>query len=100
VRLEALGALPLSLLLQAHPPLVQHVVHPLLEGGLLVLQRLLALGQVGGGLANHALPSLEGFPLPVEPVLEGGELLLLVAQPLFVAVGLFLRCGEPCLEQA
>jgi hypothetical protein len=34
VRLEDLGALPLGLLLQAYPPLVQHVVHPLLESGL------------------------------------------------------------------
>jgi hypothetical protein len=79
MRFEALGALPLGLLLQAHPPLVQHVVHPLLEVGLSVLQCLLALGQVDGGLADHVLPSLEDLPLPIEPVLEGEELLLLVA---------------------
>jgi hypothetical protein len=72
VRLEALGALSLGLLLQAYPPLVEHVVHPLLEGGLSVLQRLLVLDQVGGGLAHHILLGFEGFPLPVEPVLDGG----------------------------
>jgi hypothetical protein len=52
-----------------------------------VLQCLLALGQVGGGLADQALP--------VDLVLEGGELLLLVAQSLFAVAGLLLPCGEP-----
>jgi hypothetical protein len=34
VRPKDLGTFPLGLLLQAQPPLVQHVVHPLLESGL------------------------------------------------------------------
>jgi hypothetical protein len=76
------------------------VVHPLLEGGLSLLQCLLVLGQVGGGLADHALPALEGLPLPVEPVLEGGKLLLLEAQSLFAVASLFLPCGKPSLSQA
>jgi hypothetical protein len=41
-----------------------------------LLQRFMALGQVGGGLAGHALPTFQGLLLPVEPVLVGGELLL------------------------
>jgi hypothetical protein len=36
-RLEVLSAPSLELLLQADPPLVQHMVHPLLEGGLALL---------------------------------------------------------------
>jgi hypothetical protein len=66
-----LGAPPLELLLQTDPPLVQHAVHPLLLGGLALLQHLLALGQVGVGLVDQLLPALEGLPLLVEPVLEG-----------------------------
>jgi hypothetical protein len=73
----SLGALPLELLLQDDSLLVQHPVHSLLEGGLAMLQCLPALGQVGVGLVDHLLPALEGLPLPVEPVLEGGKLLLL-----------------------
>jgi hypothetical protein len=74
--LKVLGALPLELLLQADPPLGQHAVHLLLEGGIAQLQCLTALGQVGVGLVDHLLPALKGLPLPVEPVLEGGDLLL------------------------
>jgi hypothetical protein len=58
------------------------------------------LGQVGGGLADHALPGLAGFPLPDEPVLKGREPLLLAAQLLLTVVGLFLPCSKPCLEEA
>jgi hypothetical protein len=65
-----------------------------------VLQRLLVLGQVSGCLADHALPGFEGLPLPVESVLEGGELLLLVVQFLFMVAGLLLPCSKPCLKQA
>jgi hypothetical protein len=63
-RLEILGAPPLELLLQADPPLVQHAVHPFLEGGLALLQHLLALGQVSVGLVDHLLPAFEGLPAP------------------------------------
>jgi hypothetical protein len=69
-------------------------------GGLPLLQRLLALGQVGGGLAGHALPALEGLPLSVETVLEGGQLLLLQAQSLFATMNFFHPCDEPDLSQA
>jgi hypothetical protein len=94
-----LGALPLKLLLQADPPLVQHAVHLLLEGGLALLQRLLALGQVGVGLVDHLLPAFKGLPLPVEPVLMGGELLLL-EELLFAAKNLCLPRSDPSLLQA
>jgi hypothetical protein len=50
-------------------------------------------------MAGHVRPGLEGFLLPVELVLKGGELLLLVAQLLLVVAGLFLSGGKPCLEQ-
>jgi hypothetical protein len=56
------------------------VVHPLLKGGLALLQRLPTLGQVNVGLVDHLLPALKGLPLPVKPVLEGRERLLLEAQ--------------------
>jgi hypothetical protein len=58
------------------------------------------LCQGSGGLADHDLLGLEGFPLPVEPILKGEELLLLAAQLLLMVAGLFLPGGEPCLEQA
>jgi hypothetical protein len=99
-RLEILGAPPLKLLLQANLPLVQHAVHPLLEGGLTLLQRLPVLGQVGVGLVDHLLPAFEGLPLPVEPVLEGGKLPLLEVQLLFAAANLCLPRGDPSLLQA
>jgi hypothetical protein len=44
-----------------------------------LVQRLLVPGQLGVGLVDHLLPALEGLPLPVEPVFEGMELLLLEA---------------------
>jgi hypothetical protein len=52
------------------------VVHPSLKGIFVLVQRLLVPGQLGGGLVDHCLPALEGLPLPVEPILEGMELLL------------------------
>jgi hypothetical protein len=52
------------------------VVHPSLEGSLALVQRLVVPGQLGIGLVNHLLSALEGLPLPIEPVLEGMELLL------------------------
>jgi hypothetical protein len=75
-RLDVLGAPPLELLLHADPSLVQLVVHPPLEGSLAMVQCLLVPGQLGVVLVDHLLPALEGLPLPVEPVLEGVELLL------------------------
>jgi hypothetical protein len=60
----------------------------------------LVLGRVGVGLVDHLLPALKGLPLPVEPVLEGGELLLLEAQLLFAAVNLCFPCSDPSLLQA
>jgi hypothetical protein len=80
--------------------MVQHVVHPLLEGGLALLQRLLTLGQVSVGLVDHLLPSFEGLPLLVELVLKGEKLLLLEAQLLFMAANLCFPRSDPSLLQA
>jgi hypothetical protein len=96
-RLEVIGTPLLELLLQLDPLLIQNAVHPLLEGRLALLQRLLASGQVGSGLVDHSLPALDGLPLPVEPVLECEKLLLLEAQLLFAAANHFLPCGNPSL---
>jgi hypothetical protein len=52
------------------------------------------------GLIDHLLPALEGLLLPVEPVLEGGELPLLEAQLLFAAANLCLPRSDPSLLQA
>jgi hypothetical protein len=57
-------------------------------------------GQLSGGLADHCLPALEGLPLPVEPILEGMELLLSEAESLLVLTSLCLSDGEPSLLQA
>jgi hypothetical protein len=76
------------------------MVHPPLEGSLALVQRLLVPGQLGGGLSDHCLPALEGLSLPVEPIFEGMELLLLEAElPLALAI-LCFSDGEPSLLQA
>jgi hypothetical protein len=98
--LEVLGVPSLELLLQADPSLVQHAVHPLLEGGLAQVQRLLVPGQVRVGLVDHLLPALEGLPLPVESVFKGVELLLSEAQLLLAVTSLCFLHGEPSLLQA
>jgi hypothetical protein len=98
--LEVLSVLPLELLLQADPPLVQHAVHSLLEGRLAQLQRFAVLGQVGVGLVDHLLPALKGLPLPGEPVLEGGELLLPEAQLPFAVANFRFPHSDTSLLQA
>jgi hypothetical protein len=76
------------------------VVHPSLKGILTLVQRLLVPGQLSGGLADHCLPALEGLSLPVEPILEGMELLLSEAESPLALMSLYLSDGEPCLLQA
>jgi hypothetical protein len=98
--LSGLVVPPLELLLHADPPLVQHVVHLRLEGSLALVQRFLALGQLIIGPAGHRLPALEDLSLPVEPVLEGMELLLVEAKSPLAFAGLCFSDGEPSLLQA
>jgi hypothetical protein len=73
------------------------VVHLRLEGSLTLVQRLLVPGQLGSGLAGHCLPALQGLSLPVEPVLEGMELLLSEAKSPLALTSLCLLDGEPSL---
>jgi hypothetical protein len=71
-----------------------------MEGGLVQLQRLATLGQVGVGLVYHHLLALKGLPLPLEPVLEGEELLLSEAQLPLAVASLRFSHDEPSLLQA
>jgi hypothetical protein len=73
------------------------VVHLRLEGNLALVQRLLAPGQLIVGPADHYLPALEGLSLPVEPVLEGMELLLSEAKSLLMLTSLCFSDGDPSL---
>jgi hypothetical protein len=76
------------------------VVHPSLEGSLTLVQCLVVPRKLSGVPTDHLLPALEGLPLPVEPVFEGVELLLLEAKlPLAFARFCFSN-GEPSLLQA
>jgi hypothetical protein len=60
-RLDVLGVPPLELLLHGDPPLVQHAVHALLEGVLVLLQLFSMSSQVDVCLVDQLLPALEGL---------------------------------------
>jgi hypothetical protein len=65
----------------------------------MLVQRFLVLGQLSGVLADHCLSALEGLSLPVEPILEGIELLLSEAESPLALASLCLLDGEPSLLQ-
>jgi hypothetical protein len=76
------------------------VVHLRLKGSLALVQRFLALSQLIIRPASHCLPALEGLLLPVEPVLEGMELLLSEAKSPLALASLCFSDSEPSLLQA
>jgi hypothetical protein len=76
------------------------MVHSSLKGSLALVQRLLVPGQLGGGLADHCLPALEGLSLLVELIFEGMELLLSEAELPLMLASLCFSDGEPSLLQA